>query len=76
MFNGGGRCVPTGWREVVRTKGWDSGRKDVGVDLYDGAEGAGEWWRAIVGVEKIGSPDGSCGRGMLRGKSRPCLYRF
>ena len=42
MVNGGGRCVPTGWREVVGTKGWDSGRNDVGVDLYDGAEGAGE----------------------------------
>lgn len=30
----------------------------------------------MVGVEKIGSPDGGGGRGVLRGKSRPCLYRF
>jgi hypothetical protein len=45
------------------------------VDLYDGADGAGERCNVIEGVEKIGSPVGGAGRGMFRGKSRPCLYR-
>ena len=38
----GGKWVPRGWSDVVRVKGCVSGRKEVGVDLYDGADGAGE----------------------------------
>lgn len=68
--------MPIGCSDVDGMNGWVSGRNEVGVDLYDGADGAGEWWRVIEGVEKIGVPDGGGGGGMFRGKSRPCLNRF
>lgn len=48
----------------------------MGVDLWDGADGAGVYSSVIEGVDKISLPEGRGGGGMLRGKSRPCLSRF